>query len=60
MSAADTLLRLSETATVQVRPDEIVAELRAESAAATPAEAQSRINAAVARRSGALLGRLRF
>ncbi|MCW3473071.1 SIMPL domain-containing protein [Limobrevibacterium gyesilva] len=46
-AAADTLLRLSETAHVAVPPDQIVATLRADGAAATAAEAQARVNAMV-------------
>jgi predicted secreted protein len=44
---AETLLRLSETAHVQVAPDEIVAALRYEASAPTPAEAQARVNTAI-------------
>jgi predicted secreted protein len=47
-AAAETLLRLSETARVMTPPDEIVAALRAEATAPTAAEAQARVNAAVA------------
>ncbi|HEY0420611.1 MAG TPA: SIMPL domain-containing protein [Acetobacteraceae bacterium] len=46
---AETLLRLSETAHVSVRPDELAATLAAEAEHAIAAEAQSRINAAIAR-----------
>jgi predicted secreted protein len=46
-AAADTLLRLSETAHVSVHPDELAASLRSEATAATPAEAQARVNAAI-------------
>jgi uncharacterized protein len=42
--ADDTVLRLSETATVMVAPDELNASLRAEAAAATSQEAQRRVN----------------
>ena len=45
---ADTVLRLSETATVSVPPDELATTLRAEAAAPTAAEAQQRINARMA------------
>ena len=45
---AETLLRLSETATVMVHPDELDASLRAEALAADPADAQRRVNAAMA------------
>ncbi len=47
-AAADTLLRLSESARVMVTPDLLVAELRAEFEAATPAEVQSRVNTLIA------------
>jgi len=46
-AAADTLLRLSETAHISVHPDELAAALRSEATAATPAEAQARVNTAV-------------
>ncbi len=45
---AETVLRLSETATVMAHPDELDAALRAEVTAADPAEAQRRVNAAMA------------
>lgn len=45
---ADTLLRLSETATVDAKPDEIVASLRADSTAPNAADAQAHVNAAIA------------
>jgi predicted secreted protein len=45
---AETLLRLSETATVMAHPDELNATLRAETVAASPAEAQRRVNATMA------------
>jgi predicted secreted protein len=48
-AAADTILRLSETAHISVHPDELAASLRSEAAAATPAEAQARVNAAIGR-----------
>lgn len=48
-AAADTLLHLSESARVMVHPDELAAALRAEAVAATPAEAQAQVNAAMAR-----------
>jgi predicted secreted protein len=47
-ASADTLLRLSETARVMTHPDELVAALRAEASAPTAAEAQARVNAAIA------------
>jgi predicted secreted protein len=43
-SADDTILRLSETATVMVAPDELAATLRAEAVAPTAQEAQRRVN----------------
>jgi uncharacterized protein len=42
--ADDTLLRLADTATVMVTPDELAASLRAEAAAPTAQEAQRKIN----------------
>jgi predicted secreted protein len=45
---AETLLRLSETATVMEHPDELDATLRAETTSASPAEAQRRVNATMA------------
>jgi uncharacterized protein YggE len=48
-TAADTLLRLSETAQVMVRPDELVVSLRAEATAPAATEAQARVNTAIAR-----------
>jgi predicted secreted protein len=45
---ADTLLRLSETATVMAHPDELDATLRVEATSPTAAEAQRRVNAAMA------------
>jgi predicted secreted protein len=45
---ADTVLRLAETATVSVAPDELVATLRVETSAPTAAEAQRKVNASVA------------
>jgi len=47
-ASADTLLRLAETATVAVRPDQIVAQLRAEATAPNAAEAQQKVNAMMA------------
>jgi uncharacterized protein YggE len=47
-AAADTLLHLSESARVMVHPDELAASLRAEAVAATAAEAQTQVNAAMA------------
>ncbi len=49
VSAAETLLRLSETAHVTVKPDELVAVLRAEGTGATAAAAQAQANAMVRR-----------
>ena len=50
---ANTILRLTETATVAAKPDQIVAQLQASATAATSAEAQQKLNtimaAAVAR-----------
>jgi predicted secreted protein len=45
---ADTLLELSDTETVTVAPDELAASLRAEVSSASPADAQQRVNAAMA------------
>jgi len=42
--AEDTLLRLSESATVMVAPDELAASMRAEAVAPTAQEAQKRVN----------------
>ncbi len=42
--ADDTILRLSETATVMVAPDELAAALRAEAVAPTAQDAQKRVN----------------
>jgi predicted secreted protein len=42
--ADDTILRLSETATVMVAPDELVASLRAEAVAPNAQDAQRRVN----------------
>jgi predicted secreted protein len=47
-AAADTLLRLSETAHISVHPDELAASVRSEATGATPAEAQAQVNAAIA------------
>ena len=52
---ADTILRLSETATVQAMPDELAGTVRAEATAPDAAAAQSAINAAM----GAALARAR-
>lgn len=46
---AETILRLAETARVLVRPDELAASLRVEAAAASAADAQGQVNAAMAR-----------
>jgi uncharacterized protein YggE len=43
-----TVLKLAETATVKVAPDELAASLRAEAIAGTAAEAQARVNASIA------------
>jgi predicted secreted protein len=48
-AAAETLLRLAETAEVKVHPDELDAALRAEADAPNAAEAQARVNAAMER-----------
>ncbi len=45
---ADTILHLSETATVQASPDELTGTLRAETTAPTAAEAQARVNTEMA------------
>jgi len=45
---AETLLRLSETATVTAHPDELDASLRADVTAPNPAEAQRHVNATMA------------
>jgi len=42
--AEDTILRLSETATVMVAPDQLTATLRAEAVAPTAQDAQKRVN----------------
>jgi predicted secreted protein len=42
--ADDTILKLSETATVMVAPDELAASMRAEAIAPTAQEAQKRVN----------------
>jgi predicted secreted protein len=42
--ADDTILKLSETATVMVAPDELAASMRAEGIAASAQEAQKRVN----------------
>lgn len=51
--AADTILRMTEAATVPTKPDQIVAQLQASATASTSAEAQQKLNvmmtAAVAR-----------
>ncbi len=44
-AAADTVLRLAETATIAVPPDELACSLRAVAVTATPAQAQARVNA---------------
>lgn len=45
---ADTILHLTDTETVTVHPDELVATLRAEATAATTSAAQQIVNAAIA------------
>jgi len=45
---AETVLRLAETATVMTHPDQLESTLRAEATAGTAAEAQRRVNVAVA------------
>jgi predicted secreted protein len=45
---AETILRLAETATILVHPDELSASLRTEATAGTAAEAQNRVNTAIA------------
>jgi predicted secreted protein len=45
---AETLLRLAESATIMVHPDELVASLRAQAVTPTAAEAQAKVNALVA------------
>lgn len=45
---ADTLLQLSDTETVSIVPDELTASLRAEASSQNPADAQQRVNAAMA------------
>lgn len=45
--AAETLLRVSETANVMATPDELAATLRAEGVATTAAEAQGQVNALI-------------
>jgi predicted secreted protein len=45
---AETILRLAETATVSVHPDELAASLRAEVVGGTAAAAQAKVNAAMA------------
>jgi len=47
-ASAETLLHLADTETVTVAPDELVASLRAEASSASPADAQQRVNAAMA------------
>jgi uncharacterized protein YggE len=46
--ASPTVLKLAETASVMVPPDELAASLRAEAIAGTAAEAQARVNGAIA------------
>ena len=46
-AAAETLLRLAETAHVAVQPDELVAVLRSEASEVTAAQAQARVNARI-------------
>jgi uncharacterized protein len=47
-ACAETLLRLADTETVTVAPDELAASLRSEATSASPADAQQRVNAAMA------------
>lgn len=47
-ASADTVLHLSETGQEAVHPDRLVAALRIEAQAATPADAQKRVNVAMA------------
>jgi predicted secreted protein len=47
-ACAETLLHLADTETVTVAPDELAASLRAEASSANPADAQQRVNAAMA------------
>jgi predicted secreted protein len=47
-ACAETLLHLADTETVTVAPDELAASLRAEATSASPADAQQRVNAAMA------------
>jgi predicted secreted protein len=47
-ACAETLLHLADTETVIVAPDELAASLRAEASSADPADAQQRVNAAMA------------
>ena len=46
-SAQETVLRLAETATVMVAPDELAASMRAEATALTARDAQTRVNEAI-------------
>lgn len=46
-AGAQTTLRLAETATVMVAPDELVASIRAESVAPTATQAQQQVNASI-------------
>ena len=47
-ASAETLLHLTETATVSVRPDRLMAALRAEAATDSASSAQERVNAMIA------------
>jgi predicted secreted protein len=47
-ACAETLLQLSDTETVNVTPDELAASLRAEASSGNPADAQQRVNTAMA------------
>jgi len=51
-----TVLKLAETATVTIQPDELTASLLAETVAASAAETQARVNKSIA---DALTGRAR-
>ena len=55
--AAETLIRLAETAHVMVKPDELVAVLRAEGIGATAAAAQAQANTMVRRTLDAVAGK---
>lgn len=48
LPVVQTVLKLAETATVTIRPDELIASLHAETMAGTAAEAQAKVNGAIA------------